>query len=73
MLPDGASFHAIYGIKMQYAFPPHREQGCNVEFIDHQTWSLPQLADNLLVMMQVINEMRRAERKPRLALIEGLH
>lgn len=41
--------------------------------IDSQVWSLPQLADNLLIMLQVLNEMRQAERKPRLALVEGMH
>ncbi len=41
--------------------------------VDSQIWSVPQLADNLLVMLLIINEMRRAEREPRLELVEGMN
>jgi hypothetical protein len=43
------------------------------KIVGAQVWSLPQLADNLLVMLQVIKEMGNVERKPRLALVEGMH
>jgi hypothetical protein len=41
--------------------------------VDHQIWSMPQLMDNLLVMQRVLMELGRAEVKPRLALVEGMH
>jgi len=34
---------------------------------------VPQLAETLLLLLQVINEMGHVERKPRLALVEGMH
>ena len=43
------------------------------KLVDSQLWSLPQLAENLFVMLPVVNEIRTAERKPRLALVEGMH
>ena len=48
------------------------DNGRERRIVAYQIWSLPQLADNLLVMLHVINEMRRVERKPRLALVEGM-
>jgi len=41
--------------------------------VNAQIWSVPQHAETLLVLLQVINGMSRVERKPRLALVEGMH